>query len=109
MDPVAGEFNFTRLEKVTFGPGKAAGLGHELERRGLNRALIVTGKTLGRSKLLDQVTALEGSCVVPSLKVPVALSCTERCGVKAAFCGVTAIETRVDGATVRVEDPVIAS
>ena len=28
MDPVAGEFNFTRLEKVTFGPGKAAGLGH---------------------------------------------------------------------------------
>ena len=27
MDPVAGEFNFTRLEKVTFGPGKAAGLG----------------------------------------------------------------------------------
>ena len=31
MDPVAGEFNFTRLEKVTFGPGKAASLGHELE------------------------------------------------------------------------------
>src|ERR1700741_1433244 len=61
MDPVAGEFNFTRLEKVTFGPGTAAGLGHELERRGLNRALIVTGKTLGRSKLLDQVTAAAGA------------------------------------------------
>jgi alcohol dehydrogenase len=61
MDPVAGEFNFTRLEKVTFGPGKAAGLGHELERRGLNRALIVTGKTLGRSKLLDKVTAAAGA------------------------------------------------
>ena len=57
MDPVAGDFNFTRLEKVTFGPGKAVSLGHELERRGLKRALIVTGKTLGRSKLLDKVTA----------------------------------------------------
>src|ERR1700732_2845659 len=56
MDSLTGEFNFTRLEKVAFGPGKAAGLGHELERRGLKRALIVTGKTLGRSKLLNKLT-----------------------------------------------------
>jgi alcohol dehydrogenase class IV len=61
MDSLTGEFNFTRLEKVAFGPGKAAGLGHELERRGLKRALIVTGKTLGRSKLLDKVTGAAGS------------------------------------------------
>ena len=61
MDPVTGEFNFTRLEKVTFGPGKAASLGPELERRGLKRALIVTGKTLGGSRLLDKVTAAAGS------------------------------------------------
>src|SRR6201993_2208998 len=61
MDPVAGEFNFTRLEKVAFGPGKAASLGQELARRRLNRALIVTGKTLGHSKLLDKVTAAAGS------------------------------------------------
>ena len=59
--PMTGEFNFTRLEKVAFGPGNAASLGHELERRKLNRALIVTGKTLGRSKLLDKVTAAAGS------------------------------------------------
>lgn len=60
MDPVLGEFNFTRLEKVIFGPGKVAGLGRELERRGLKRALIVTGKTLGRSALLDKVTGATG-------------------------------------------------
>jgi alcohol dehydrogenase len=61
MDPSVGEFNFTRLEKVAFGPGKAASLGQELARRRLNRALIVTGKTLGHSKLLDKVTAAAGS------------------------------------------------
>ncbi len=59
--PLSGEFNFTRLEKVSFGPGKAATLGSELERRGLKRALIVTGKTLGRSGLLDKVTGAAGS------------------------------------------------
>src|ERR1700685_4329806 len=58
---MTGEFNFTRLEKVAFGPGKAADLGRELERRGLSRALIVTGKTLGQSKLLDKVTGAAGS------------------------------------------------
>jgi maleylacetate reductase len=66
--PPIGEFNFTRLEKVTFGPGKAANLGRELERRGLKRALIVTGKTLGRSKLLDKVTAAGGSHVAGVFK-----------------------------------------
>src|SRR5579863_2599213 len=60
MDPLTGEFNFTRLEKVTFGPGKAASLGQELERRGLKRALVVTGKTLGASRLLERVTAAAG-------------------------------------------------
>jgi maleylacetate reductase len=60
MDPVVGEFNFTRLEKVVFGPGKIGDLGRELERRGLKRALVVTGKTLGRSALLDKVTGAAG-------------------------------------------------
>jgi alcohol dehydrogenase len=63
MDPATGEFNFTRLEKVIFGPGTAASLGRELERRGLSRALIVTGKTLGKSRLLDKVTGAAGSRV----------------------------------------------
>ncbi|MGH7933862.1 MAG: iron-containing alcohol dehydrogenase [Candidatus Binataceae bacterium] len=63
MEAPVGEFNFTRLEKVVFGPGKIATLGHELERRGIQRAVVVTGKTLGRSKLLDKVTgAMGGRC-----------------------------------------------
>ena len=68
MDPATGEFNFTRLEKVIFGPGKAASLGRELERRGLSRALIVTGKTLGKSRLLDKVTAAAGTRVAGVFK-----------------------------------------
>jgi alcohol dehydrogenase class IV len=59
----SGEFNFTRLERVIYGPGKVEMLGRELERRGLSRAVVVTGKSLGRSKLLDQVTsALDARC-----------------------------------------------
>ena len=63
MDAPSGEFNFTRLERVIFGPGKVAELRHELERRDLKRAVVVTGKTLGASRLLDQVTgALGANC-----------------------------------------------
>jgi alcohol dehydrogenase class IV len=59
-----GEFNFTRLERVIFGPGKVAALEGELERRGLKRAVVVTGKTLGKSPLLNNVTAALGQrCV----------------------------------------------
>jgi alcohol dehydrogenase len=56
-----GEFSFTKLERVIFGPGKIEALGKELERRKLDRAVVVTGKTLGKSKLLDRVTAAMGS------------------------------------------------
>ncbi|MDE3168531.1 MAG: iron-containing alcohol dehydrogenase, partial [Acidobacteriota bacterium] len=51
----------SRLEVVIAGPGKISALGPELERRGLNRAIVVTGKTLGASKLLDKVTGAMGS------------------------------------------------
>ncbi len=61
MDAPSGEFNFTRLERVIFGPGKIEALGKELEKRGLSRAVVVTGKTLGGSKLLDKVTGALGS------------------------------------------------
>ena len=57
MEAPNGEFNLTRLERVIFGPGKVAALPHELDRRGLTRAVVVTGKTLGASRLLDQLTA----------------------------------------------------
>ena len=55
MNKTAGEYHFTRLETVVFGIGKVESLGRELSRRGANRALIVTGKTLGHSKLLEKV------------------------------------------------------
>jgi alcohol dehydrogenase class IV len=64
VDAPVGEFNFTRLERVIFGPGKVEALANELDRRGLKRAVVVTGKTLGRSRLLDRVTgALGPRCV----------------------------------------------
>ena len=63
MSAPEGEFLFTRLEKVVFGPGKIAELGAELERRGCSRAVVVTGKSLGASSLLDRVTgAMAGRC-----------------------------------------------
>ena len=58
-----GEFAFTRLEKVVFGPGRLAELGPELARRGLKRAVVVTGRSLGASPLLTRVTAaMDGRC-----------------------------------------------
>jgi alcohol dehydrogenase class IV len=58
-----GEFAFTRLEKVIFGPGAVTRLGEELKARGAERAVIVTGRTLGASPLLDRVVAAaDGRC-----------------------------------------------
>jgi alcohol dehydrogenase class IV len=55
------DFTLSRLEKVISGPGKIATLGEELERRGLKRAIVVTGKTLGASPLLEKVTGAFGA------------------------------------------------
>jgi alcohol dehydrogenase class IV len=55
------EFTLSKLERVISGPGKVAALGEELERRGLHRAIVVTGKSLGNSRLLAQVTGAIGS------------------------------------------------
>jgi alcohol dehydrogenase class IV len=63
MEATSGDFYVSRIEAVLFGKGKIAALGHELERRGIKRALIVTGKTLGRSKLLEQVRQAGGSAI----------------------------------------------
>src|SRR5258708_257130 len=75
MDKTTGEYDFTRLEPVVFGGGKVEALGRGLSRRGAKRALIVTGKTLGQSKLLDQVksaagNALAGGCTGAAQHVP---------------------------------------
>jgi alcohol dehydrogenase len=63
MNNTAGEYHFTRLETVVFGVGKVETLGRELSRRGAKRVLIVTGKTLGRSKLLEKVKSAAGSAL----------------------------------------------
>jgi alcohol dehydrogenase len=60
LNKTAGEYHFTRLETVVFGVGKVESLGRELSQRGAKRALIVTGRTLGRSKLLDKVKNATG-------------------------------------------------
>src|SRR5688572_3090961 len=58
------EFNLSGLERVVSGAGSVERLSHELERRGLERAVVVTGRTLGASGLLERVTAPIGSrCV----------------------------------------------
>lgn len=61
MDAPAGQFSFSQLEKIVFGPGKIAEIGKEIEARGKSRALVVTGKSLGKSKLLDRVTQALGA------------------------------------------------
>ena len=63
MRPIVGEFNFTRLETVVYGPGKISTLWRELSKRNARRAVIVTSKTLGRSKLLDKVKDAAGSAL----------------------------------------------
>jgi alcohol dehydrogenase class IV len=68
METINVDFNLSRLERVISGPGKVATLGEELERRGLKRAIVVTGKTLGSSPLLEKVTGPAGSRCVAVFK-----------------------------------------
>src|SRR5258705_640082 len=105
MDKTTGEYDFTRLETVVFGVGKVDALGSELSRRGAKRALIVTGKTLGRSKLLDKVKSAAGSALagvftgaaqhVPSQTVTELVAEARRVGADAmvSFGGGSPIDT----------------
>ncbi len=105
MNKTAGEYHFTRLETVVFGVGKVESLGRELARRGAKRALIVTGKTLGRSKLLDTVKNAAGPAIagvftgaaqhVPAHKVAELVAEARRVGADAmvSFGGGSPIDT----------------
>jgi alcohol dehydrogenase len=105
LNKTAGEYHFTRLETVVFGAGKTESLGRELSRRGAKRALIVTGKTLGRSKLLDKVKSAAGSALagvftgaaqhVPSQTVTELVAEARRVGADAmvSFGGGSPIDT----------------
>ena len=105
MDKTTGEYDFTRVETVVFGVGKVEALGRELSRRGAKRALIVTGKTLGQSKLLDQVKSAAGNALagvftgaaqhVPSQTVTELVAEARRVGADAmvSFGGGSPIDT----------------
>ena len=64
MDRLSGECQFFNLDKVIFGPGKVSALAGELDRLGGQRTIIATGRSLGKSPLLDRVrNAMGGRCV----------------------------------------------
>ena len=64
MTAFTGEFALPRLERVISGINAVDGLGDELVRRNIVRAVVVTGRTLGASRLLDRVTRPMGNrCV----------------------------------------------
>src|SRR5215472_18616995 len=56
-----GEFNLTRLERVIYGPGKVATLKDEMERRSLERAVVVTTDIVAQLPILQEVTGALGS------------------------------------------------
>jgi alcohol dehydrogenase class IV len=63
MSAFVGEFSLVPLERVISGPGSLRSLPAEVDARGCSRVLVVTGRTLGRSSLLDDVTtALDARC-----------------------------------------------
>ncbi len=68
METTSGVYRFTQLESVIFGAGKVSALGGELKRIGAHRALIVTGKSLGGSKLLDTVAHAGGDAIAGVFK-----------------------------------------
>jgi alcohol dehydrogenase len=90
MDPQSGEYTLTQLERVVFGAGCVARLSGELDRLGASRAVVVTGRTLSSSPLLDRVTGALGSrCVqvfagarqhVPATAVAELVRTVEDCG-----------------------------
>lgn len=64
MTAFTGEFALPRLERVISGVNAVDALGDELVRRNITRAVVVTGRTLGASRLLDRVTRPMGDLCV---------------------------------------------
>ena len=55
-----GEFNLSRLERVIYGPGKIAALKEEMEKRKLQRALVVTTSIVAELPVMKDVTEALG-------------------------------------------------
>jgi maleylacetate reductase len=56
LQPPIGEFHLSRLERVIYGPGKIAALKDEMERRTLERALVVTTDVVAALPILNDIT-----------------------------------------------------
>src|SRR5688572_22171939 len=61
MTAFAGQFDLPRLERVISGVGALESLEGEVVRLGIQRAVVVTGRTLGASDVLRLVTASLGA------------------------------------------------
>jgi len=58
---LAGVFTFLPIEDVHYGPAAIAGLEASLEQHGIDRGLLITGKTLAtKTNLVDRVLAAAG-------------------------------------------------
>ena len=68
MGRLVSEFNLSRIERVISGPGRIDALASELERRNLSRAILVTGKSLGNSPLMETVMMAAGTRCVAVFK-----------------------------------------
>jgi alcohol dehydrogenase class IV len=105
MEAVGGEFQFPRLERVLSGAHTINSLAAEFDRRRLTRAVVVTGRTLGASALLNRITQpLGGRCVlvfqgakqhVPSCSVVELAKAIDQCGADCviSFGGGSPIDT----------------
>src|SRR5262250_895792 len=60
----SGEFNLPRLERVISGAQSISRLRGELDRLSATRVVIVTGRTLAASALLDSLTSAIGDRLV---------------------------------------------
>ena len=61
MQPLRGQFTLPRLERVIAGPDTLSSLPSEVDRYSCGRVLIVTGRTLAASPLLDTAKRALGS------------------------------------------------
>ncbi|WP_229052467.1 iron-containing alcohol dehydrogenase [Aeromicrobium sp. Leaf350] len=63
-DSMQGFLDLENVRRIYFGEGKAESLALELEQNGWSRCVIVTGKSLGASSLLDRVIDIVGDRLV---------------------------------------------
>ena len=105
MGAFVGQFQFPRLERVVSGPNIVDALAAELDSRGATRLVVVTGRTLGASTLLERITRPLGErCVavftgarqhVPSCTVAELTRLIEQCSADGviSFGGGSPIDT----------------